>query len=108
MIFCSVCIIFRYQADHLRRRLLLTTLTLLRAMAAPATIGLISFYSASVLRIRRLVVQLTSLLAIIYGFIFVVLQLEDYALLAGSIGIFIALASVMYYSRKVDWDNLQA
>jgi inner membrane protein len=77
-------------------------------LASVATIGLISFYSASVLRIRRLVVQLTSLLAIIYGFIFVVLQLEDYALLAGSIGIFIALASVMYYSRKVDWDNLQA
>lgn len=75
--------------------------------AAIATIGLISFYSASVLKARQLVIQLTMLLCAIYGFIFVVLQLEDYALLAGSIGIFIALAAVMYYSRKVDWYNLR-
>ena len=75
--------------------------------AAVATIGLISFYSASVLKARQLVIQLTMLLCAIYGFIFVVLQLEDYALLAGSIGIFIALAAVMYYSRKVDWYNLR-
>jgi len=32
--------------------------------------------------------------------------LEDYALLAGSLGIFVALAAVMFYSRKVDWYNL--
>lgn len=75
-------------------------------ISAAATIGLISFYSASVLRVQRLTVQLTLLLCAIYGFIFVVLQLEDYALLAGSVGIFIALAAVMYYSRKVDWYNL--
>ncbi len=75
-------------------------------IAAAATIGLISYYSAWVLRIKRLAIQLTLLLCAIYGFIFVVLQLEDYALLAGSIGIFIALAAVMYYSRKVDWYNL--
>ena len=68
-----------------------------------ATIGLISFYSASVLRIRRLTLQLTLLLCAIYGFIFVVLQLEDYALLVGSLGLFVALAAVMYYSRNVDW-----
>ncbi len=75
-------------------------------IAASATIGLIAFYSASILKIKPLVIQLTLLLCAIYGFIFVVLQLEDYALLAGSIGIFIALAAVMYYSRKVDWYNL--
>lgn len=75
-------------------------------IASVATIGLISFYSAAVLQVRRLTVQLTLLLCAMYGFIFVVLQLEDYALLAGSIGIFVALAAVMYYSRKVDWYNL--
>lgn len=72
-------------------------------ISAAATIGLISFYSASVLRIRRLTLQLTLLLCAIYGFIFVVLQLEDYALLVGSLGLFVALAAVMYYSRNVDW-----
>lgn len=74
--------------------------------AALATIGLITFYSASVLKITRLVIQLALLLIAIYGFIFVILQLEDFALLAGSLGIFVALAAVMFYSRKVDWYNL--
>lgn len=74
--------------------------------AASATISLIVAYSASVLKITRLVIQLALLLIAIYSFIFVILQLEDYALLAGSLGIFVALAAVMFYSRKVDWYNL--
>ncbi len=74
--------------------------------ASIATISLIVVYSASVLKVARLVIQLTLLLVAIYSFIFIVLQLEDYALLAGSLGIFVALAAVMYYSRKVDWYNL--
>lgn len=71
--------------------------------AAIATIGLIAGYSSSFLKSAGLTMQLTLLLTAIYGFIFIVLQLEDYALLAGSAGIFAALAAVMYYSRKVDW-----
>lgn len=71
-----------------------------------ATIGLIAGYSFSVLKIKRLVFQLLLLLVAIYGFIFILLQLEDYALLAGSAGVFIALASVMWASRKIDWYNL--
>ena len=75
-------------------------------LAAAVTIGLITLYSAGVFKIRRLTLQLLLLLTAIYGFIFIVLQLEDYALLAGSIGIFVALAAVMFYSRNVDWYNL--
>lgn len=74
--------------------------------AAAATITLISGYSLSVLKIKNLVIQLTLLLIAIYGFIFIILQLEDFALLAGSVGMFIALAATMFYSRKVDWYNL--
>jgi inner membrane protein len=75
-------------------------------LAAGVTISLITLYSAGVFKAPRLVLQLLLLLTMIYGFIFIVLQLEDYALLAGSIGIFAALAAVMYYSRNVDWYNL--
>jgi inner membrane protein len=71
-----------------------------------STIFLITGYSWSVLGIKRLVVQLFFMLAAIYGFIFILLQLEDFALLAGSIGVFIALAAVMYSSRKVNWYDL--
>jgi inner membrane protein len=39
----------------------------------------------------------------LYGFLFVILQLQDYALLLGSIGLFVILAVVMYLSRNIDW-----
>ena len=38
-----------------------------------------------------------------YSFIFVLIRLEDTALLVGSIGLFIVLGLVMYASRKIDW-----
>jgi inner membrane protein involved in colicin E2 resistance len=39
-----------------------------------------------------------------YGFIFTLLQLQDYALLLGSVGLFITVALVMYFSRKIKWN----
>lgn len=42
-------------------------------------------------------------LLILYLFLYIVIQMEDMALLLGSIGLFIALATVMYTSRKIDW-----
>lgn len=75
-------------------------------ISAVATITLICGYSWSFLGLKKLVFQLFLLLIGIYGFIFTLLQLEDFALLAGSIGVFIALAVVMYASRKVNWYNL--
>jgi len=44
-----------------------------------------------------------ALLTTMYGFIFTLIQLEDYALLIGSIGLFVTLAFVMYFSRKIKW-----
>jgi inner membrane protein len=34
------------------------------------------------------------------------IQLQDYALLMGSIGLFITLAIVMYFSRKIKWEKI--
>jgi inner membrane protein len=36
----------------------------------------------------------------------VIIQSEDQALLMGSLGLFIILAIVMYFSRKIKWDTL--
>jgi inner membrane protein len=43
------------------------------------------------------------MLAALYGFTFVLIRLEDTALIVGSVGLFIILAIVMYLSRKVKW-----
>jgi inner membrane protein len=44
-----------------------------------------------------------SLVAGLYGFMYLLLRLEDYALLAGSLGLFLMLVLVMYLTRRVDW-----
>lgn len=68
-----------------------------------ATIGLITLYSKSVLANTRMALTQGSILAFLYLFIYIILQLEDYALVIGSILLFSILATVMYLSRKVDW-----
>lgn len=74
--------------------------------ASVAVIGLILVYVQGMLKARKLTLILGGVLVLIYGFIFVILQLQDYALLVGSIGLFIALAVVMYFTRNIDWYNV--
>lgn len=75
--------------------------------ASTALIGLVSAYSVSILgsRLRALVVA--ALMAVLYGYMFVVVQLEDYALLFGSLGVFTMIAATMYFTRKLDWYGLE-
>jgi len=44
--------------------------------------------------------------AALYGFLYVLLMNEDYALLIGSIGVFVFLGVVMFLTRNVDWYGL--
>ncbi|HLK30369.1 MAG TPA: cell envelope integrity protein CreD [Puia sp.] len=74
-------------------------------IASIATILLISWYVRSILHSSRMAIFIAGLLAGMYGFIFTLIQLEDYALLIGSIGLFVMLAIVMYFSRKIKWTS---
>jgi inner membrane protein len=71
--------------------------------AAGAAAALVTGYSAAVLgsRLRALAIGLE--LALIYGFLYITLQLQDYALVFGSAGLFAALATVMFTTRRVNW-----
>lgn len=71
--------------------------------ASLATITLISFYVKSHFGNWRIAGIFTLVLSLLYTFIFVLVRLEDTALLIGSIGLFIILAIAMYLSRKIDW-----
>ncbi len=71
--------------------------------AAAATILLITFYAKSHFNSWKSASIFGSLLTCLYGFIFILIRLEDTALLVGSIGLFIILALVMYGSRKINW-----
>lgn len=68
-----------------------------------AVVGLITAYSHSIFKKTRLTFIMGGTLSFLYIFLFVVLQLQDFALLLGSAGLFIILAIIMYLSRKIDW-----
>lgn len=70
-------------------------------IAAAMIIGMVSIYVKGVLRRSRMALLTGCILALMYAFIYVLLCLETYALLTGSIGLFIALAAVMYVSLRV-------
>ncbi len=75
-------------------------------ISAIATLLLIAGYVRAILKSRQLTLLISGILTVLYSFIFVIIQLQDYALLIGSIGIFLILGLVMYFSRKIDWYNL--
>ena len=70
-------------------------------IASASIILLITFYSHSVFRSAKTTSLLFSFWVILYSFLYFILQLEEMALLAGNIGLFIILAVVMYFSRKI-------
>lgn len=72
-------------------------------IAAMATVLLISLYAKSHFKSAKTAGAFGSLLACLYAFIFVLIRLEDAALLVGSIGLFVILALVMFGSRKINW-----
>ena len=71
-----------------------------------AIVSMVSLYSMSIFKLRKFTMILTTTLAAIYGFLFVTLQLEDYALLMGSIGLTIILVATMFFTRKINWYQL--
>jgi len=72
-------------------------------IASSATILLIGLYAKSHFGSWKSAGIFTGVLTLLYGFIFVLIRLEDTALLVGSIGLFIILALTMYGSKKVNW-----
>jgi inner membrane protein len=46
---------------------------------------------------------IAGVLAILYAYLYILMQLEDYALLVGSIGLFVGLAILMFVTRRFDW-----
>ncbi len=72
-----------------------------------ATIGLISFYSSFILSSLMSTIVLSSLLSGLFTYIYLILQMQDFALLAGALALFVIIGSVMMISRNVNWYALK-
>jgi inner membrane protein len=78
------------------------------ALASGIVVAALAAYAAAALARRRRAAALAGIVAALYGYLYVVLRDEDYALLIGSLGLFAALAAAMFLTRRVDWYALQA
>ena len=66
-------------------------------------LGLIAWFVKGILQSSKLTTLLAVVLALMYSYIFTILQLQDYSLLLGSIGLFLTLAVIMHFSKKIQW-----
>ena len=74
-------------------------------VASIATVTLITTFIASLLKNKLAAFLFACILSVFYIFIFVIIQLEDFALMAGSVALFIIISALMYFSRKINWDR---
>jgi inner membrane protein len=66
-------------------------------------LSLVSFYTKSVFNNTRLTLIFNGILILLYAFFYSLLQMEDYSLLLGSLGLVLILGVIMYLTRNIDW-----
>jgi inner membrane protein len=76
-------------------------------LSAASVTLIISGYAKAIILNSRFALTILGILAILYGYLFIVLQLEDYALMLGSIGLLIIVTIVMYVTRKINWYEIE-
>lgn len=72
-------------------------------VSAAGSTGLVAAYSSSILGSWRRASLVVAMLTGLYGFLYLTLNAENYAMLAGSIGLWMILGLVMYLTRGIDW-----
>jgi inner membrane protein len=74
-------------------------------IASVSTIILIAWFTSSLLGNKQVAFLFGIILSIFYGFIYVLIQLEELSLLIGSCALFVIIALLMYFSRKINWEK---
>jgi inner membrane protein len=72
-------------------------------IASVIIITMIGVFAHSLYKKWQVTLTVIASLFALYVFLFVILQLTDYSLLFGNIGLVIILGIIMYFSRKIDW-----
>jgi inner membrane protein involved in colicin E2 resistance len=72
-------------------------------VAGASTVALFSINTEWVFRSRKLALRSLAVFTLLYAFIYVLLRVEAYALIVGSIASFAAVTAAMYITRNVDW-----
>ncbi len=73
------------------------------AISSIATTALVSIYASTFLMRRQITYLFAGLMTFFYVFIFVIIQAQDFSMLIGSIGLFLIISLLMYFSRNIKW-----
>jgi inner membrane protein len=76
-------------------------------IASAGVVGVVAGFTHGVFGTVNVTADVTAILVVLYVFLYTLLRLEDYALLLGSLGLFIALSLIMYLTRKIDWYSFE-
>jgi inner membrane protein len=74
-------------------------------VAGGATVLLFSFNAGWIFASGAQGFRAAVIFSLLYGLIYVLLRLEDNALLVGAVASFMAVAAAMYFTRRIDWFN---
>ena len=74
-------------------------------IASIMTVSMLTCYLGGVLKVWKTARLIGGLLLVLYAYVFVLIQMETYALLAGSLGLFIILSIIMYVSQRINWSS---
>lgn len=77
--------------------------TLAFVIAAAATVALLAYYAGASFHSGAVGARALVGLAVLYGAMYVLMTLEDFALLAGSVVAFVVIAATMIATRRIDW-----
>ena len=72
-------------------------------VAAGATIAVTSGYAGAVFGGREYIHRAAAVFGTVYGLLYVLMRMEDFALMVGALTSFIAIAGTMYLTRNVNW-----
>lgn len=72
-------------------------------VSSVAIVAMIALYAKGIFGRPSVTLTVGALISALYGYLYILLQIEDYALLVGNIGLFLALSTAMYVSRRTDW-----
>lgn len=78
------------------------------AIASLSVIGMATGYSTVILRRASRALVVGAGVSLLYLYLYILLMNEDYALLIGSVGLFVILAAIMFATRRVDWYEVGA
>lgn len=76
-------------------------------LASFSVVGMVIAYSKVIFKTTRRATIIGLVVAALYGYLYILLNNEDYALLVGSVGLFVILGLIMFLTRRVNWFSTQ-